>query len=323
MAKGFKYCVLHSLASFIVIHLVQDTESGRPQARISDVIPLTSPATPIMPLVLDLVLHSRQDELALEYLPMESTVATSNDPSPEQNQDLHPESSTHGPHEPTEDVGSSNHPTGGQTLPPSPLALSEYWEPKEVSEATLATMLRTASQLIGPPLLVLLSYPFLKSQTNGLSLCWEMKPYSRKVYRPVRHDDSSLWADPLPRKAIPYLIPHSQNYNHVTPPHLSSMTPFVLQLDSKVCYDDIGTRYQGHFRSLFLPITVKILPTYRMEPELKIWRKLRNLAGIEIPGLFGAYSIDEQEGRQDTGALVQQHAGAPLESFDGLSHEQR
>lgn len=60
-----------------------------------------------------------------------------------------------------------------------------------------------------------------------------------------------------------------------------------------------------------------------MDYGLTIWRKLRELAGIFIPGLFGAYSLEGREGYQDTGALVQQYAGATVSSFDTLSHKQR
>ncbi|KIO32352.1 hypothetical protein M407DRAFT_66763 [Tulasnella calospora MUT 4182] len=60
-----------------------------------------------------------------------------------------------------------------------------------------------------------------------------------------------------------------------------------------------------------------------MDHELEIWRKLRALAGICVPGLFGAYSIEGQDGCEDTGALVQQYAGKTLSSFDTLDDEQR
>ncbi|KAG8909691.1 hypothetical protein FRC01_006798, partial [Tulasnella sp. 417] len=65
-----------------------------------------------------------------------------------------------------------------------------------------------------------------------------------------------------------------------------------------------------------MPIIVKILPTDRMDHELEIWRRLRGLAGVDVPGLFGAYSIEGKEGREDTGVLVQQYAGTSLSSFD-------
>ncbi|KAG8952935.1 hypothetical protein FRC04_003386 [Tulasnella sp. 424] len=297
LAKDCKYCVLHSLTSFIVIRLVRDPGSGRYQVRISDVIPLTSSTTPIISLVLALILHSRQDDLGLEYQPLVLSLATSNNPSFKQDEGPPPEPSTAEPHESTnrrEDV-LPRKPARGQTLAPSRLALSEYWEPKEISQATLAAMLNTK---------------------NHISLSWDMKPFSRDVFHPVRRNDSSLWADSPSSKDIPRLILDSPENHHEASPPSPSIIPFVLRLNSTAGDGAIGTAYQGHFLGLSLPIIVKILPADRMDHELEMWRALRNLAGIGVPDLFGAYSLEGQDGREDTGALVQQYAGATLESFD-------
>lgn len=70
LEKSFNYCVLHSSTSFLVIHLVPNAQSGRHQARISNVIPLTSSTTPTIALVLALILHSKRDGSALEYQPL-------------------------------------------------------------------------------------------------------------------------------------------------------------------------------------------------------------------------------------------------------------
>ncbi|KIO32349.1 hypothetical protein M407DRAFT_108337 [Tulasnella calospora MUT 4182] len=72
-----------------------------------------------------------------------------------------------------------------------------------------------------------------------------------------------------------------------------------------------------------MPLVAKILPTECMDHELEMWKKLCALAGICVPGLFGAYSLEGQNGCEPTGALVQQYAGKTLSSFDTLDDQQR
>lgn len=150
-----------------------------------------------------------------------------------------------------------------------------------------------------------------------------MKHFSRETFRPIRREDSSLWGDSEAIEALPRLVLYSLRHHHVSPPPSPPMTPFVLELNSAVGDGAVGWVYQGHLLGLSLPVIVKILPTHHMDYGLTIWRKLRELAGIFIPGLFGAYSLEGREGYQDTGALVQQYAGATVSSFDTLSHKQR
>ncbi|KAG8896596.1 hypothetical protein FRC01_011714, partial [Tulasnella sp. 417] len=123
ITKGLNYCVVHSLASFMVIHLVQNPQSA---------------------LTLALILHSRQDGSALEYQPVGLNIVTSSEVHREEDEDLN--SSSRGPHNPAnrkEDTSSSNHFAGAQGLVPNTLAVPEYWEPEEISERTLAALLRT------------------------------------------------------------------------------------------------------------------------------------------------------------------------------------
>lgn len=144
-----------------------------------------------------------------------------------------------------------------------------------------------------------------------------MKPFSKDIYRPVRRQDSSLWGNSLPIQALPRLVHHSSGNIHVTPSPSLPMLPFALG------HGAVGSAYQGHIHGLSTQIVAKILPADRMDHELEIWRRLRKLAGIAIPGLFGAYAVEGKDGCEDTGALVQQYAGVTLSSFDVLSHEQR
>ncbi|KIO29591.1 hypothetical protein M407DRAFT_21327 [Tulasnella calospora MUT 4182] len=241
----------------------------------------------------------------LEYQPVELNVATPSDVPNEEDEGLESGSPGLGPHNPDDQRGnttSSSHFSGGKMLAPNLLAASEYWEPEEISELTLAALLNT---------------------TDGITLYWEMNQFSREIFRPIRRDDSSLWGDSLPIKGIPLLALYSARHHHFTPPPSPPMTPFVLALNSAVGDGAVGWVYQGRLLGLSIPLIVKILPTDCMDHELKIWRRLRDLAGICVPGLFGAYSLEGQEGREDTGALVQQYAGATLSSFDTLDHKQR
>ncbi|KAG9044896.1 hypothetical protein FS837_007344 [Tulasnella sp. UAMH 9824] len=117
--NGYKYCVVHSLTSFIVIHLVKNPETGRHQARISKTIPLTSTATPVIAVILALILHSRQDGLALEYQSLGLNVATSSEAHSEEDEDLDSGSIGYGPHNPTdqkEGTSSGNHSAGFQNI---------------------------------------------------------------------------------------------------------------------------------------------------------------------------------------------------------------
>ncbi|KAG8895687.1 hypothetical protein FRC01_012247 [Tulasnella sp. 417] len=305
ITEGLEYCVVHSLTSFMVIRLVQNPQSGLRQARISNPIPLTSTATPIIALTLALILHSRQDGSALEYQPVGLNVVTSSEVHREEDEDEDLNSSSLGPHNLAnrkEDTSSSNHSAGVQGLGPNTLAVPEYWEPEEISERTLAALLRT---------------------TDGVSLYWEMKPFSREIFRPIRLDDSSLWARYPPTKSVPRLFLHCPTHHQITPPPSPPVTPFVLELNSIVGSGAVGSVYQGQFLGLSIPLVAKVLPTRCMDHELEMWRKLRGLAGICVPGLFGAYSIEGQDGSEDTGVLVQQYAGRTLSSFDTLDDEQR
>ncbi|KAG8950341.1 hypothetical protein FRC04_007783 [Tulasnella sp. 424] len=304
LAKGLKFCAILSFKDFIFIHLVQD-ETGQWEARISDIVPITAQTTPIVAIVLALVLHSRNDGHALEYHSLEEEAADSDNVSSEPAEGSNSGSPGAGPHAPTNPPTGgppSGHTTGGQMPVLDVLAVSDYWEPKELSEDTLASLLNTM---------------------DGVSLYWDMRPLSKKIFRPVRRDDSSLWGKSLPSTVVPRLVTHSRTDHHVTPPASPPMIPFVLRLDSEVGRGAVGPVYQGCFHDLSLRLVVKILPADCMDRELKIWRQLRHLAGTGIPGLFGAYAIEGKEGFTNTGALVQQYGGSTVSSFDVLSPDQR
>ncbi|KAG8917550.1 hypothetical protein FRC01_002378 [Tulasnella sp. 417] len=291
--KGLKYCAVHSLTSFIFIRIVWDDERQRYQARISDVIPLTSSTTPIIAVILALVLHSGKKIQALEYRSL--GVEVPSNVSSEQDAAHTSPGREGGGH-------TTDPPTSIQMLDLSSVKVPEYWKARELSEGTLAALLNT---------------------TSGVSLYWDMKPFSKSIYHLHRREDSSFWAEPLPVEAIPRLVAHSPDDRHFMPPSSPPMVPFVLRLNSAVGQGAVGSVYGGSFHDLSMPIIVKLLSTDHMEHELEIWRRLRSLAGVDVPGLFGAYSIEGKEGCKATGAFVQQYAGTSISSFDILSLEQR
>ncbi|KAG8904703.1 hypothetical protein FRC01_008631 [Tulasnella sp. 417] len=139
LVKGFKYCVLHSSTSFLVIHLVQNTQGGRHQARVSNVIPLTSPTTPIVALILALILHSKRDGQALEYQSLERNFATRSDEKGRAGESSPPNAMLRDPAEQQGEASSSNHSNCNQA------PFSEYWEPEVISGSTLSALLETAN----------------------------------------------------------------------------------------------------------------------------------------------------------------------------------
>lgn len=146
-----------------------------------------------------------------------------------------------------------------------------------------------------------------------------MDPFSKSIQRPLRREDSLVWNNRPQVETIPRLVPHTPGDRDVATP----MVPFVLFLTSSVGQGAVGSVYSGGFHDLSIPIIVKVLSKERMDHELEIWKRLRGLAGIGVPGLFGAYSVEGKEGYQDTGVLVEQCAGERLSSFDTLNQEQR
>lgn len=91
-------------------------------------------------------------------------------------------------------------------------------------------------------------------------------------------------------------------------------------MNSEVGKGSSGFVFGGHIVRLpQIQLVAKHLPVHLMEQELVIWRRLRSLAGIKIPGLFGAYVF---KGNRHA-ILLQQDAGQTLKSFELLSQEQR
>ncbi|KAG9021576.1 hypothetical protein FS837_007166 [Tulasnella sp. UAMH 9824] len=284
--KKLDYCAVHSGVSFIFIHIVRDSGTQS--------------------VVLALILHSRKDNQALKYQALTVEVATTGNVSSEQDAaDSHAVASPPEEYRSSDPQGRSNPtnpPTNSQVLSLSSLTVSEYWEARELSEGELAALLNTM---------------------DGISLYWDMIPFTKRVFRPLRRKESSIWNKPLSVEATPRLLVHSPREHHFTPPPSPPMVPFLLCLNSAVGRGAVGSVYKGSFHDLSMPIIVKILPTNRMDHELEIWRRLRGLAGMGVPGLFGAYSIEGEKGKEDTGALLQQYAGTSLHSFDMLNLEQR
>lgn len=112
-----------------------------------------------------------------------------------------------------------------------------------------------------------------------------MKAFTEDVYRPLRRQDSSLWAQPVPSQQPPHSVFHIIEDLQATPPPSSPLAPFVLRLEDEIGRGAVGSAYRGFFPGVSVPIVVKILPVDCMDRELELW--LRHLAGITIPGLYG------------------------------------
>lgn len=113
-----------------------------------------------------------------------------------------------------------------------------------------------------------------------------MKAFTEDIYRPRRRQDSSLWAQPVLSQEPPHFVFHSIEDLQATPPLSSPLAPFVLRLEDEIGRGAVGSAYRGFFPGVSVPIVVKILPVDCMDRELEIWRRLRHLAGITIPGLY-------------------------------------
>ncbi|KAG9013835.1 hypothetical protein FRB90_005692 [Tulasnella sp. 427] len=138
----------------------------------------------------------------------------------------------------------------------------------------------------------------LKSM-SGISLMWDMKMFTDDIFYPRRRHDSTAWCDSMETKGTPRLLRILPGHNDTPPP-----SPPIQQ-------------FVGHS----LPMVAKILPENRMDCEVEIWRTLRQLAGNGRPGLFGAYVLEDNG--NTVSALIQQHTGETLQSFDGLGVQQR
>ncbi|KAG9003342.1 hypothetical protein FRB90_011197 [Tulasnella sp. 427] len=238
---------------------------GQWQAKLSDVIPLTSKDAPIVGLMASLILESQKWRTTPDHQPGQSTATPSDSigSKPSLNRDSKSLSSALHVSTGQPRAGVSNNGAkGSQPSSPNSLNAFTYWKPEDVSDRTLAAMLRPIPDI---------------------PLSWDIKPFSREIVRP---------------------------------------------LNSTVGQGAIGTVYQGHIIGHSTPIIAKLLPVEQMDLELGIWRKLRHLAGNGVPGLFGAYALEGLEGREDTGALIQQHAGETLpsvwpETFDSLNFDQK
>ncbi|KAG8899345.1 hypothetical protein FRC01_010575 [Tulasnella sp. 417] len=297
IGKGLEYCAIHCLASYIFIRIVRGRGNEPHHVRISDEIPLNCTATPIIGIALGLLLHAKKHP-GFEYREVGVQVATTDNVSSEQGTNgSGPSASAPGPSAPGPHTSPNQQGGASPSNPPA-----EYWEPRELSEGALAELL---------------------SNMDGISVYWDMRSLSKTIQRLLRWRDSSIWNDSSQVEAIHRIIPHLSKDGHYTLPPSPPMVPLVLRLNSTVGHGAVGSVYRGSFHDLSVPIIVKVLPAKMMGHELDIWRRLSGLAGMGVPGLFGAYSIKGEQGSEDTGALIQEDAGTSISSFDRLNAEQR
>ncbi|KAG9019181.1 hypothetical protein FRB90_005517 [Tulasnella sp. 427] len=294
-----EYFSIYCLTMFLFVRVAQNEDTGKWQASISKIIPLNSEETPIIATVLALLLHAQPNQSALRYPPI--TIPAEN--TGESMSDIEEAAfGLDGANDQQSSLLSTTDPGPSQSTTFNPPNVTLYWEARHIPQIMLAALL---------------------DSINNLPLYWDLKPYSKVVFHPVRRPASSVWRTALPEEAVPRLLTHSMQEHHSTPPPSPPMTPFALRLYKAVGVGSVGTVYQGQFHGLGTNIIVKVLPTDAMDHELEIWRKLRDFAGISVPGLFGAYSLERKDGCGSTGALVQQYAGRSISSFDALNRQQR
>lgn len=117
-----------------------------------------------------------------------------------------------------------------------------------------------------------------------------------------------------------HLAPGEQH----TPPPLPPLQPFLLELNSNVGEGAKGWAFGGTITGLpNIQLVAKLVSANQVLNELEIWKKLRSLAGIKIPGLYGAYVFDNPRRNWDRGLLLQQDAGHSIASYETLCLEQK
>ncbi|KIO19997.1 hypothetical protein M407DRAFT_30355 [Tulasnella calospora MUT 4182] len=244
---------------------------------ISAIIGLTDSNTPIIPLILSLILHARRDGQPLPRLPYEIPTTVADDSQPETVISDAPPHALEGISAQPATEGEDN--AGGPSTVPHDSdsvlrPFGAYWAPENLDEPTLVDLLGTLS---------------------SIPMCWNLFPYSKDILHPSHQKDSSIWAMPgainLKSLTIMHLAPGVQH----TPPPSPSLQPFLLQLHSNAGEGATGWVFRGTITGLpRLQLVAKLVPADQMLNELEIWRKIRFLAGIKVPGLYGAYVFDNE-----------------------------
>ncbi|KAG8909341.1 hypothetical protein FRC00_010314, partial [Tulasnella sp. 408] len=304
ISKGLEYSVLHSAESYIFLRIVRDSNQ-RWHMMISNIIRLTDPVTPVIPLILSLLLHSRKDGHALPSLSFEIPTTVANDGQPTTAGSEPRQASENGSSQPTteDEYNVADQSTTSNDSSRLFKSLKHYWIPEDLNKPTLADSLGTL---------------------DTIPVCWKLQPYSEDVWYPSRQKDSSIWAMPGALSAKNLITKHLASGEHHTPPPLPPIQAFLLELHSNVGEGANGWAFGGSITGLpDIRLVAKLVSANQVLNELEIWKKLRSLAGIKIPGLYGAYVFDNPHRNWDRGFLLQQDAGHSIASYEALCLEQK
>ncbi|KAG8893581.1 hypothetical protein FRC00_010331, partial [Tulasnella sp. 408] len=304
ISKGLEYSVLHSAESYIFLRVVRDSNQ-RWHMMISNIIRLTDPVTPVIPLILSLLLHSRKDGHALPSLSFKIPTTVANDGQPttaSSDSRQTSENSSSQPATEDEDNGADQSTTSNDSSCVFK-SLKHYWIPEDLNKPTLADLLETL---------------------DTIPMCWKLRPYSEDVWYPSRQKDSSVWAMPGALSAKNLITKHLASGEHHTPSPLPPLQPFLLELNSNVGEGAKGWAFRGSITGRpDIQLVAKLVSANQVLHELELWKKLRSLAGIKIPGLYGAYVFDNPRRNWDRGFLLQQDAGHSIVSYEALCLEQK
>ncbi|KAG8924394.1 hypothetical protein FRC01_011568 [Tulasnella sp. 417] len=287
LSVGLEYGVIHSAESYIFLRIVRDPR-GRYNMMISRIIRLTDSDTPIIPLILSLILHTRRDGHGLPSLPFEIPTTDAEDSQPalirsaadgEDNGD---------------DLCPVSHDCDHMLRP-----FAIHWIPDNLDEPTLAELLETIlSPFAGSSALI--------QKISGLRLAKNIPPFGQYLAFLIRRTCSlNTW--------------HKTNLHPRR--HFSHS---CFKLCSNVGKGAKGWAFRGTITGLpDIQLIAKLLFVDDMLQELDTWRKLRSLAGIRIPGLYGAYVLDDPCQSRQRGLLLQQDAGHSIVSYESLCLEQK
>lgn len=116
---------------------------------ISNIIRLTDPATPVIPLILSLLLHTRKDGHALPSLPFEIPTTVANDGQPATASSDPRQTSEYTSSQPTteDEYNVADQSTTSNDSSRVFKSLKHYWVPEDLHKLTLADLLGTVRKL--------------------------------------------------------------------------------------------------------------------------------------------------------------------------------
>ncbi|KAG9017233.1 hypothetical protein FRB90_001292 [Tulasnella sp. 427] len=140
---------------------------------------------------------------------------------------------------------------------------------------------------------------------------WSLTGYSKVVWIGSRLDDSTVWN------------PSFSSAGHRRSKAACTLPPSPPPTPLEICVTRRITRYvfSAHWPPQNVPVVLKLAVTDAAQHELSIYQRLRHMAGTEIPGVHGVYSIEGSSISQ--AFIVEQDVGFTLSTFRELSFLQQ